>query len=435
MNDFGFDSFSPDYGFGGLSLDNNQSLGPYIPDAQECLSCGICVGSCPTYRIRPEENYSPRGRIRLLEKVVRRGEPLDANEQTALAACTLCQTCETICPSKMAFSELYRQALEGDHFKPSRSLLVSWILALAMGGEKTRQRLNRSIRIYQRSGFSRLLALLGKLSLLKGIQPLLALLPSPYEPQPVADFTQAQPDQPLGEVSLFTGCIANLFDTETHNASIKLLSRIGYDVTVVENQTCCGAAYAHNGEMSQAKSCLKQNLSAFANATAVIYNSSGCGAYLNDYSELMTDEEKKPDELPPFLDVLDYLEQSDRFHELQFNPLSLKVVVHEPCSHRNALKNQTLVYRLLEKIPGLRIEPLADNQICCGAGGTKMVTQPELANPMRDEKVAALSSSRADILITTNLTCALHLNSGARNSGFTGRVMHPVQLLAEQLID
>ncbi|MBW9259597.1 MAG: (Fe-S)-binding protein [Candidatus Thiodiazotropha sp. (ex. Lucinisca nassula)] len=435
MNDFGFDSFSPDYGFGGLSLDNNQSLGPYIPDAHECLSCGVCVGSCPTYRIRPEENYGPRGRIRLLEKVVRKGEPLDANEQTALAACTLCQTCETLCPSKMAFSELYRQALEGDHFKPSRSLLVSWILALAMGGEKTRQRLNRSIRIYQRSGLSRLLALLAKMPLLKGIQPLLALLPSPHEPQSVADFTQAQPDQPLGEVSLFTGYIANLFDTETHNASIKLLSRIGYDVTVVENQTCCGAAYAHNGEMSQAKSCLKQNLSAFANATAVIYNSTGCGAYLNDYSELRTDEEKKPDELPPFLDVLDYLEQSNRFHELQFNPLLLKVVVHEPCSHRNALKNQTLVYRLLEKIPGLRIEPLADNQICCGAGGTKMVTQPELANPMRDEKVAALSSSGADILITTNLTCALHLNSGARDSGFTGRVMHPVRLLAEQLID
>ncbi|MBW9271656.1 MAG: (Fe-S)-binding protein [Candidatus Thiodiazotropha sp. (ex. Lucinisca nassula)] len=435
MNDFGFDSFSPDYGFGGLSLDNNQSLGPYIPDAHECLSCGVCVGSCPTYRIRPEENYGPRGRIRLLEKVVRKGEPLDANEQTALAACTLCQTCETLCPSKMAFSELYRQALEGDHFKPSRSLLVSWILALAMGGEKTRQRLNRSIRIYQRSGLSRLLALLAKMPLLKGIQPLLALLPSPHEPQSVADFTQAQPDQPLGEVSLFTGCIANLFDTETHNASIKLLSRIGYDVTVVENQTCCGAAYAHNGEMSQAKSCLKQNLSAFANATAVIYNSTGCGAYLNDYSELRTDEEKKPDELPPFLDVLDYLEQSNRFHELQFNPLLLKVVVHEPCSHRNALKNQTLVYRLLEKIPGLRIEPLADNQICCGAGGTKMVAQPELANPMRDEKIAALSLSGADILITTNLTCALHLTSGARDSGFTGRVMHPVRLLAEQLID
>ncbi|WP_083219702.1 heterodisulfide reductase-related iron-sulfur binding cluster [Candidatus Thiodiazotropha endoloripes] len=435
LNDFGFESFSSEYGFEAISLDNNQSLGPYIPDTQECLSCGVCVGSCPTYRIRPEENYGPRGRIRLLEKAVRRGETLDVNEQAALATCTLCQACETLCPSKMAFAELYRQALEGDHFKPNRSLLVSWILALAMGGETTRRRLNRSIRIYQRSGLPRLLVLLAKLPLLKSIQPLLVLLPTPHNPQPVAGFTQTQVDQPLREVTLFTGCIANLFDTHTHNATIALLSRIGCDVTVAENQTCCGAAYAHNGEMSQAKACLKQNLTAFANSSTVIYNSSGCGAFLNDYPALMASEEKNPHELPSFLDVLDYLEQSDRFHQLKFKPLQTQVVVHEPCSQRNALKTQTLVYRLLEKIPGLRITPLADNQICCGAGGTKMVTQPELANPMRDEKIAALSLSGAEILITTNHTCALHLMSGARDAGFEGQLMHPVQLLAQQLIN
>ncbi|MCG7988058.1 MAG: (Fe-S)-binding protein [Candidatus Thiodiazotropha weberae] len=435
MNDFRFESFSTDYGFDGLSLDNNQSLGPYIPDTQECLSCGVCVGSCPTYRIRPEENYGPRGRIRLLEKAVRKGEALDMNEQAALASCTLCQACETLCPSKMAFAELYRQALEGDHFKPSKSLLVSWILALAMGGETTRRRLNHSIRIYQRSGLPRLFALLAKLPFLKSIQPLLVLLPTPHDPQPIAGFAQTRVDPPLREVILFTGCIASLFDTRTHNATTTLLSRIGCDVTVVENQTCCGAAYAHNGEMSQAKVCLEQNLTAFTNSSTVIYNSSGCGAFLNDYPALMGCWEKIPDEIPSFLDVLDYLDQSDLFHELQFNPLQTQAVVHEPCSQRNALKNQTLAYRLLAKIPGLKITSLTDNQICCGAGGTKMVTQPELANPMRDEKVAALTLGGADILVTTNLTCALHLASGARDAGFKGQVMHPVQLLAQQLID
>jgi glycolate oxidase iron-sulfur subunit len=107
--------------------------------------------------------------------------------------------------------------------------------------------------------------------------------------------------------------------------------------------------------------------------------------------------------------------------------------VHEPCSQRNALANADQIYRVLEKIPGLDILPLPGNGMCCGAGGTKMVTQPELASAPRDEKVEALLETGADMLISTNLTCALHLASGIRKAGHEIEVLHPVRLLARLL--
>ncbi len=436
MNDFNFDQFSQGFEFGGFSAQAEELSGPYLPEARDCMSCGICLGGCPTYRVRQEEVYGPRGRVRLIEKLLKKDEALDGEELEALHACTLCRACETVCPSKMDYSALYSQAMEALAVRPQQTAVVKLLELLA-----ARRSLQRLLRVvipwYQRSGMQRLLKLIPPLRLKGEFAQLDRLLPVPYVSQAVPPFTQGETAECRGEVALFSGCVSNLFDTQTHNATIKLLTQLGHDVRVLEKQGCCGAIYAHSGELERARGCARQNIDAFTQggSSQLIYNSSGCGAFLSEYPELLKEDHEggEPEPSLTAIDIMDFLAQRFRPGELQFKELRAKVAVHEPCSQRNVLQNHEVVYELLANIPGLEVSPLADNKICCGAGGTKMITQPALANPPRDEKVAALLQSGAELLVTTNLSCALHLASGVREAGREIEVVHPVQLLARQL--
>lgn len=434
MNDFSFQQGIEAFGFQSFGEVLPASSGPYIPAPADCMSCGVCVGSCPTYKVRPEESYGPRGRIRLIERLISKQECLNADELEALDACTLCRACEKVCPSKMAYGELFLQAAGAVTERPKRSWVVNLIFRLVSESRSRPGLLQRLLAFYQRSGLQRALRFIP----LKGeLRDLDALLPTPYTKEPVPVTSLTKRGDRLGKVGLFTGCIANVFDSKTHNATISLLTRLGYDVSVVEKQTCCGATYAHNGDMEQAKSCARQNTAAFAESglSTVIYNSSGCGAFLSEYPAILDADadESKQKAVAVATDIFDFLAAEDRMSRLGFSQLKAKVAVHEPCSQRNVIGNSQLIYELLGRIPGLQVVPLPGNQICCGAGGTKMVTQPELAAPPRDEKVAALLETEADILVSSNLTCAMHMASGIREAGGEIAVIHPIQLLAQQM--
>ncbi|MET0116860.1 MAG: (Fe-S)-binding protein [Sedimenticola sp.] len=434
MNEFGFDyhSSGPDFSF--FSEGGEMSIGPYIPEVRDCVSCGVCVNSCPTYGVKAEEIYGPRGRIRLIERVLIKNDVLDDEELEALGACTLCRACETVCPSKMDYNELYRQAMEAIDHKPYSGWAIKLLLDWVADRRSAQRLLNTLAHIYQRSGMQRVVK---KFPLKGDFRQFEKLLPVPLVSMPVPDYSQTKIPEHRGEVVLFTGCVSNIIDTQTHNATIRLLTCLGYDVRVLENQTCCGAIYAHNGEMGRAKGCAGKNIDAITESgvSSVIYNASGCGAFLNEYPALLNDDggDESPNALST-IDVMDFLVGTKELGSLPFRELKARVAVHEPCSQRNVLKNQEVVYDLLANIPGLEVVPLPGNNMCCGAGGTKMVTQPELAEPPRDEKVSALVESGADILISTNLTCALHLSTGAREADHEIEVMHPARLIAQQLI-
>ena len=415
-----------------------ETFGPYIPEMRDCISCGVCVGNCPTYKVRPEENYGPRGRVRMIERVIRKQDQLSDEELEALDACTLCRACESACPSKMAFADLYLQTWEAIGERPKRSLAMKLVFGLVEGGSGRLGLVDRLIRLYQRSGMQWLLGRL-PVSLLKGeLKELEQLIPVPHGAEAVADCSKAESSVQRGKVGLFTGCMGKLFDTQTHNATIKLLARLGYEVEVLKEQTCCGATYAHNGELESAKTCARRNLAAFAECglDAIIYNASGCGAFLSEYPGLLQQDEDEGAEqpIPPATDILEFLSTREWPDEMKLRPLRAKVAVHEPCSQRNVLESAALIYELLERIPELEVVPLPGNEICCGAGGTKMVTQPELAQPLRDEKVASLLDTEAELLVSTNLSCALHLAAGIRQADGGIEVIHPVRLLAEQLV-
>lgn len=439
-----FEDYTQSFGFGSCSGPDESfdaSL-RYIPEAIDCQQCGYCVRVCPTYKVRAEPNYSPRGRIRLIERLIRKNEVLNDAELTALRSCTLCRACETVCPSKMDYDGLYREAMEACASQPQKDLALKFMLSIFAERRPSPRVLNALIHIYQKSGLPRLVQRLPRSPNIDGLKQLSALLPVPYVSETVPEHAQACPPVHHGDVVLFTGCVAKVLDTQTHNATIQLLTRLGFGVQTLAKQTCCGAMHAHEGDVERAKALARTNMEAFAQsgARAVLYNASGCGAFLSEYETLLHDETRNvPGDAPPvqplpMVDILAFLLENDRMGELSFHGLKTKVAVHEPCSQRNVLKSQDLIYTALAQIPDLDVIALADNAMCCGAGGTQMVTQPELASPPRDEKVQALFESGAEILLSTNLTCALHLAQGVRETGRRVEVMHPVTLLAQQVI-
>jgi glycolate oxidase iron-sulfur subunit len=220
--------------------------------------------------------------------------------------------------------------------------------------------------------------------------------------------------------------LAEHFDRPTLLAAIRLLNAFGYEVLVPRQQRCCGAIHQHNGQ--SAAEFIDNNISVF-NALpvyAVLHTATGCGAMLSEYPSENADAgqqfQQRLYDINQFL--LDYWPA-----DLQLLPASQYIAVHEPCSQRNVLKSQQSVYALLEKIPDCSVAALADNQICCGAGGSYMLTHPENAEQLRALKRQAIEAAQADYIVSSNYGCATFLSSERH------KLIHPLLLLAKQLPD
>jgi glycolate oxidase iron-sulfur subunit len=228
----------------------------------------------------------------------------------------------------------------------------------------------------------------------------------------------------IGKVGLFTGCIAEQFDRATLNAAIELLTAIGFEVIVPSGQSCCGAIHLHNGQ--SADRLIANNIQVFnaLNLDAIIYTATGCGAMLSEYQ--YSDTQAVENFKQRLFDINDFV--LVHWPEgLKLKQANLTVAVHEPCSQRNVLKNQQAVYDLLEKVPGLTIATLPDNYLCCGAGGTYMLTHPDNAAALRNKKIRVIEDFKADVFVSSNYGCATFLNETDAN------VIHPVVLLAQHI--
>jgi glycolate oxidase iron-sulfur subunit len=415
--------------------------GPYIPAAAECMRCGLCVSSCPTFRLFRIDEETPRRRLRTLSKILVENQPVSADERLHLDNCLQCRACETVCPSRMAYAQLFDQAQRqlnlksgGEHsnipFALSLSkggrdigMLNKWMANLAfklIENKRWRTRLMPLLAGYLQSSLQKPLrrsGLLKKLHLtdaeaLLG-KPALRALAVSYPPNVTK----------RGRVALFTGCIAEHFDRETLQASVKLLNAIGYEVLVPPQQGCCGAIHQHNGQ--PAAGLIDNNIKVFnaLGVDAVLHTATGCGAMLSEYQ---TDDEAGQRFRQRLCDINEFLLKHWP-DNLQLTASKLKVAVHEPCSQRNILKNQQAVYTLLQKIPGLSIAALADNPVCCGAGGSYMLTHPDNAAQLRALKQQVIADSSVDLVVSGNFGCGVFLNADE------GKVEHPLLLLARQL--
>jgi len=401
--------------------------GPSIPEPVDCMRCGLCLSTCPTYQLSQDEQEGPRQRIRTLSRLLIEQQEVDSKAIEHLQNCLQCRACEAVCPSKMDYAELFDRAQAQLAIGKKCGTLARASLSL-IADKKLFNALLPFLKFYQLSGLRflfrklRVLTAIG-LSRADNIAPIPVLTPLKLFYPVVSS---------RGTVALFTGCLGDRFDRATLMAAIKVLNHLGYDVLVPEQQACCGAIHYHNGEQETATQLMRKNIEVFGElaADAIIYCATGCGSQLLEYPRILElDEEKALFIRDKLYEISDFVEQNWP-ESLALKRCDKKVRVHEPCSQRNVLKNQQSIYRLLSRIPGLEASELKDNQLCCGAGGSYMLTHPANADALRDLKWKQLQESKTDCLATSNIGCALHL---ATTEDKSVDIVHPIQLIADQL--
>ncbi len=407
----------------------------YFPDENDCRTCNICVSNCPTFSVDRDLMESPRGRLKLLKKVLEQGESLTPDEQQHLDSCVMCRACESVCPSKMQYGELFELAREKLESQTT-SALVRALLYVTSDKARLNQ-LFATLRTSQQWGMQVLARRLGlfKLSIPEHLDHLLPTIP---KPRSFKDYYPAIGER-RGAIGLFTGCITYALDNPTLIASINVLTKLGYDVHIPSDQQCCGALHRHIGDSSTANALGATNIQAFnniPNLKAIIITATGCGEPMLDYGKItLGGIEQKQTQLfsNKIMDINQFIAQQPWPEHLELKPLTNKVLVHEPCSQRFPLGSQPFVYEMLTNIPDIQLEPLAENNLCCGAGASYMLTHPEKSNAIRSTKLKHLKQSQARILVTSNIGCALHLAAGINKEKMEVVVAHPVEILAQQI--
>ncbi|MBZ0092824.1 MAG: (Fe-S)-binding protein, partial [Sulfuricellaceae bacterium] len=366
---------------------------------------------------------SPRGRIFMMRGALEGKIPVNPALLRHLDSCLMCQKCESICPSGVKYGRLLegvRAELEPVRGRTWRETGLRRLVLRGLLGSSVRLRLTAALMRRVRWGFgiARRIGLLRRLGL-EGMAQIVAVRRS-------GSWRKYYPAQGLerGEVGLFLGCAARVTDDETLRASVFVLNRLGYAVRVPPGQGCCGALHRQMGDSNGVPRLAQANRTAFAGLSAVLLSASGCGASLRDALE---SSGVATHEISGFLDCAEGWESAD------IAPLPASVWVHDPCSLRNALRAAEAPYRLLQRIPGLRVESLPGNDQCCGGAGAYMLTQPVMAQALRDDKMNAVRVSDAHLVATSNVGCSLHLQQGLRQAGMEAEVLHPVVLLARQM--
>lgn len=396
-------------------------------EADQCVKCGLCLPHCPTYIKTLDEGDSPRGRIALIQALAGGQLPAGGRLDYHLDRCLDCRACERVCPSRVQYGRLIdaSRAL----YVPHRTPVTAgdrWSLWLRDRLIPDRRRLGRAARLLRLYRFSGLRWLARTSGLLRaiGLARLDGLLPAvPAPPRWQAWYPPTAPDR--GRVALFTGCIGSILDRAALESAIRLLNACGYGVHVPPAQTCCGALHQHGGDPARATDFARHNLETFnalPDIDAVLYSASGCGATLVE-SRFTA----------PVLDLCTFLERSGDLDRLTFAPLPHSVAVHDPCTLTNVIRAAQAPYRLLKHVPEIRANALPGNDRCCGAAGSYMLTQPEMADALRADKLDALAATDAGILLSSNVGCAMYLAAGIRERGQKIELMHPVTLLAQQL--
>ncbi len=385
-----------------------------------CIHCGLCLGECPTYLVTGDEAESPRGRLMLLGELQRRGE-LTLREP--LDRCLGCRHCETVCPSGVSYGALLEAGRGILGPPPGRdSRLVRFLIDHVLTRPRVLWPVARLGRRVRRSFLARLLPPL--------LRRLLEGLPSREPRRPLELELAAQ-----GDVALLAGCAQRVFCGGTLAATARLVEATGSTPCLPPRQGCCGALAEHAGSIEAARADARRLIDALDGQKTVLVASAGCSAHMRRYGEIFADDphyaEKAARVAAATVDVVVWL---DRHSEtLRFRRDDRRVVYHPPCHHTHAQGIVDEPMRLLKRVEGIRLQPLQNDQRCCGSAGAYSLLHPRRAAAVRREKLADLHAAAPQLILTANPGCELYLESGMADDDAAPPVRHLVEYLAERL--
>jgi glycolate oxidase iron-sulfur subunit len=403
----------------------------------DCVHCGLCTASCPTYVELGNENDSPRGRIYLMRAVTDERLPLNDEVRRHLELCLDCRACETACPSGVQYGKLiepFRVAMErvGDGGQKTNDWFHRYIL---FGLFPYPERLRSSLvpaRIAQFLRLDKLLIGTGLWKLLpERLGRLVTMLPPLHKSLPALPTILPAKGIRRARVALFTGCVGDVMFRHTNWATARVLQENGCEVVVPQAQACCGAIHFHAGNEEPAKEFADQNVAAFnaSDVDAVIVNVAGCGSMLKDYGHHWHDT-KHVDRARFAAKVKDVSEFLD---ELGLVPppgeIRTTATYHDACHLVHAQKIREQPRKLLKQIPGLKLVELPESDLCCGAAGTYNLTEPEMAGRLSRRKLKNILSTGARVVVTANAGCLMQIACEARMQGEMLKIVHPLELL------
>jgi glycolate oxidase iron-sulfur subunit len=444
---------------------------------RQCIHCGFCLPTCPTYAVLGVEMDSPRGRIYQMQAVAEGRMGISADFVEHMYCCLGCRACETACPSGVQFGKLIEAAREHIQLASSRVQTISQetqpttaerehlaISVTAYPAPKLAERALRrfffdlmlpsrlltslvfaGLKVYQRSGLQSLAHKSGLLHFMDALPtPFQGKLSTPEALMPQAGgalFPKSLPEitPALGprryRVGFISGCIMDQVYREINEATIRVLAANGCEVITPPAQQCCGALHVHAGEGERGRQLARHNIDVFEMyaCDAILINSAGCGSNLKEYGHLLRDDPVYAERARAFSalvkDVSEFLVGIDP--QASMGELPYTVAYHDACHLAHGQKIRQQPRQLLRRIPGLRLVDLKEADWCCGSAGIYNITNQEMAGKLLERKMQNIIASGASVIATGNPGCMMQIALGARERGLDLQVMHPVQLLDE----
>lgn len=412
---------------------------PAAERVADCVHCGFCLPTCPTYALWGEEMDSPRGRIHLVKLVLDGEASLDDTLRTHLDRCLGCMSCMTACPSGVQYDEILETARAQLERRRPRAPTDQAIRGLVLGLFPHRGRLRLAALfgwlgqvtglqdLFRRLGGPRLLP--PRLRALEALAPRVhlgpALLGAPRAPTPAA---------PRLRVAMLEGCVQAVFFPKVNAATRKVLAAESVEVVQVERQGCCGALELHAGEADVARERLVKLIERFESVEVdqVVVNAAGCGSTLKTAHKVFDADDAFRPRAQAFankvVDICELLDQLEPQAKLQ--PLNARVAYHDACHLAHAQGIRSAPRAVLKRVPGLELLEVAEGELCCGSAGIYNLVNPEPAEALGQRKAAHVKATEPDILAAANPGCLLQIQ---RHLGEDLRCVHPVELLAEQL--
>jgi len=461
--------------------------------AGDCVHCGFCLPSCPTYELWGEEMDSPRGRIYLMTQV------LDGAELSAAAAehfdrCLGCMACVTACPSGVHYDRLIEAArtwLEepgdrstgtgeaagalgtgpagagpvgtegaggsaadgaggrvvvrgegsGGRHRPLRDRAARSAIFAVFPYPRRLRALSGPLRALQRTGLDRLVArsgLPGRISPTLGAA--MNLAPRQDAPVPRGRLPELVPARGARRavVGMLTGCVQSVYFPQVNIATARVLAAEGCDVVIPRDQGCCGALSLHSGRAAEAARFAHRTIETFerAGVDAIVVNSAGCGSAMKEYAEVLADDpawaaraEALSGKVRDFAEFLSGLYRTGGGPVAARHPLPVRAAYHDACHLAHAQRITAAPRELLGGIPGLELAEIADAGTCCGSAGVYNLVQPEAARELGERKAASVRDTGASLLISANPGCSLQIASALEAQGERIAVAHTAEIL------
>ncbi len=399
----------------------------------DCVHCGFCLDTCPTYVLWGAEADSPRGRIVLIGEGLKEGSELSAEMVTHFDRCLGCMACVTACPSGVRYDRLIervRPQVERHVQRPGPERALRRLLYETLPHPRRLRALVPLLSLTRRLGTHRL------------PEPVGTLVNVAPRPQPGAARRAALPErtpavgQRRGRVGLLLGCVQRVFYPHVHVATVGALAAEGFEVVAPRLPDCCGALELHGGAEPAAIKRAQQTIAAFAKASNagldhIVVNAAGCGSAMKDYGELLGTAQAR-EFSARVTDVCELLASIEP--RAPRGPVPLRVAYHDACHLAHAQRVREQPRELLRSIPSLElVEVPAERDVCCGSAGIYNLVQPQAAAELGARKARHLLDTGAQAIAAGNPGCAAQLDLHLRELGQPLPVYHPVELLWRSL--